>query len=312
MTAPFILILLLAPFFAQAEDGLSSRLEVDWHKGVFSLRVEAPIDRSGPNAATAESAARHSAENGLPSLFLRELGPIVVESNATVEDLLRQNRDSKAAEFARDPLAVRAAQTESDEMTAYRFASLAGALDGENAVGRRVYTRNSDDQRSIEILFEYNLHAVLKRLLGIQGAVDPEARPRPVGKNLVWTPSAAWTGLVIHATEPLPVHGERGREPARPCGFPAVYDSDMSPVIMRSMVKPERLAAWGVAAYTSEADAAASMQRVGPAPFRSYAVGVFGRYRSDLKIPKEDARKLLASESARRALSEGRVLIITR
>jgi hypothetical protein len=313
MRSALVLILCLTCLPASADENgrLVSKISVDWQKGMISLQVEALIDRSGPNAATAESSAQLSAENALPTLFLRELGPLPVESGATVDDILRRNRESGAAEYSRNPLATRAAQIEADEQTAFRFASLANAIEGAGAVGRRVYTRNSADQRRVELRYDYRLHEVFKRLLGLD-ANSASDRPQAVRKNLVWTPVSAWTGLIIHAADALPVHGEHTKEPARRCGFPAIYDSEMEPVLTRSMIKPERLSDWGVAAYTADADDKAGLERVGPNPLRTYAVGVYGRYRGDLMIPREDARRLLASEPARAALAEGRVLIVIR
>jgi hypothetical protein len=132
----------------------------------------------------------------------------------------------------------------------------------------------------------------------------------PLPFLLQYRPSKAFTGIVIFADEPLPVHGERGVEARVRDGLlPRVFDSEMNPVIDGTLVKPEALVAWGPLGYAATLDVAAE-GRVGGAPLRIHATELFGINRTDLVISRDDAEKILALPENRALVAEGRVLVI--
>jgi hypothetical protein len=75
---------------------------------------------------------------------------------------------------------------------------------------------------------------------------------------------------------------------------------------------PDFAARWGTAVFTEGFDEAAFADRIGTNPLRIIATGLFGIVPADPKIPVADADVLLHSETGRRLLAEGRILIIYR
>jgi hypothetical protein len=108
----------------------------------------------------------------------------------------------------------------------------------------------------------------------------------------------------------LPVHGTRERARLEPCLYPEIYDDQMRLVLERLMVRPDAVRRWGVAAYTDEVDEGPWISRIGQSPIRILAGGIFGSIPTDIKIPVEQADRILASDHNRRLLTEGRILII--
>jgi hypothetical protein len=126
---------------------------------------------------------------------------------------------------------------------------------------------------------------------------------------LEYRPTRDFTGIVIYAQGPLPVHGERATEALRPCLFPRIYDETMKVLLERNTVAPESLAAWGELGYATSLDAAAR-RRVGDDPIRVDATAFFGTDRTDILLSQEDALKILASPANRGLLAAGRVIVI--
>ena len=247
---------------------------VDWAAGRVILDVSIPVDAADPRA---RFRGEDRVESMVPDLFLGAVGGIVLDSWYTVFELLKE-----------DPRLL----------LPLRQLSEAGQMEP---------TRLSPDLRSVHVRRTFPLFGPggLAEALVVHRAAF--ALPRILGL----TPTRRFTGLVIYAAEPLPAHGLGEDRLAQPALFPRIYDEEMNLLLSREMVEPGRLRQWGVAAYSSDTNLRRHTARIGVDPLAVAARGVFGRNATDLMIPVEDARRLLADEDNRRFLAEGRILIIT-
>ena len=133
-----------------------------------------------------------------------------------------------------------------------------------------------------------------------------EAISPPLG----WTPSRAYTGIVIYADKALPVYGERGVVGTLHRSlFPRIFDDSMAVVMNRWVVDPEVLVDRGPLGYaTSPSDSDES--RVGDDPLRVRATGLFGINRADLLISPADAARILSDPANRNLIAQGRILVV--
>jgi hypothetical protein len=136
--------------------------------------------------------------------------------------------------------------------------------------------------------------------------------PSPLPRALGDVAAGRYTGVVIYAAEPLASYGTSGQRLPQPALFPRIFDEGMSLVLDKEMCDPASLRRWGMVAYTSDPADPGPAERIGPNPLRILARGVFGRNDTDLLIPRESARRLLASDENRRLLLEGRILVVYR
>lgn len=129
---------------------------------------------------------------------------------------------------------------------------------------------------------------------------------RPLG----FTPSTAYTGIVIYAQGQLPVHGEQTQAELVPALFPKVYDDQMNLIVEAGMVNADALKKWGMVQYTSSTSFAPFRDRIGQLPFITTARQIFGKYRTDLIISSEAAMRILAVDKNISLIHEGRILVI--
>ena len=153
-------------------------------------------------------------------------------------------------------------------------------------------------------------------LAGIVAAHLRHERPIEVPRTLSPVPTAAYTGIIIIASEAQPVHGRTGAAILRPCLFPKIWDAEMNLIYERNMLNPKITA---MARYFSIKDIFAGGPSglspeiaavTGSRPLRIFARGVFGSTPTDPIISREDALLIISTEENRNLLREGRVAII--
>ena len=153
-------------------------------------------------------------------------------------------------------------------------------------------------------------------IAGINTSLIRHRRPALVPRTLSPVPAPAYTGIIIIATESLPVHGLRGSALLQPCLFPKIWDTDMNLVFERNMMNPgvgtparyfnrQNIFAGGPSGLSPEITAV-----TGSRPLRIFARSVFGTVPTDPVINREDAMLIISTEENRKLLSEGRVAII--
>jgi hypothetical protein len=277
-----ICLLLLAvlggPLWAQQaqEERISVSRQVDWQEGVLILEVAMAMEARefGPNS---RFDAEREIERLLPGLFMSSIVEIPFDSYRTIGARLKE-----------DQLLF-----QSLERTAVSSAT-------------KSYSRVRRDLQEIQVQYRFPFY-------GEGGFVVPlilHNRPYPVEHKLGFFPSRNFTGLVIYARGELPAHGKDIRQPVQPALFPTLYDEQMNPVLTVRMCDPAYLKRWGMVAYSDSESSSALLERIGAAPLRTVARGVFGINATDLLLPDEAVDRLVVREANREMLSQGRVLIV--
>lgn len=153
-------------------------------------------------------------------------------------------------------------------------------------------------------------------LSGISAALLRHSRPSPTVRTLTPVSTARYTGIVIIASESLPIHGMRSSAMAIPCLFPKIWDSDMNLIYEKSMLESRDASMVRYASLQSIFQNNPSgltpelQQAVGERPLRIFAKGVFGINPTDLIIDSNDAMLIISSQENRDLLSQGKVVII--
>ena len=150
----------------------------------------------------------------------------------------------------------------------------------------------------------------------ISAALIRHSSPAAIRRTLIPVPVSGYTGIIIIASSPLPVHGMKGSAPVVPCLFPKIWDTDMNLVFERNMLERGRstmahYAPRSTIFYDSPSGLSPEITPlIGLRPLRVFARGLFGDIPTDLIIDAEDVMRIISSEENRRLLREGRVLII--
>ncbi|MCL1993214.1 MAG: polymerase [Spirochaetes bacterium] len=125
-----------------------------------------------------------------------------------------------------------------------------------------------------------------------------------------------FTGIIIIATDSLPMHGMIGSAQPVPSLFPRIWDTDMNLIFERNMLNI------GVPAMVRYAPSESIFrdtpsglspelaELVGDWPLRIIARGVFGTSPTDIIIDQGDALQIISTDNNRRLLAQGRVAII--
>jgi len=242
---------------------------------VLEITAVSPIDRRGANAPAAAHRAEQEIESLLPTAIVDALSDLRIDSRTTLAGRLQE-----------DP-------------------SLYDGLMGLAQDVTREITRPDRTLTRLEVGYSLDLYPRVPRLL------FQNPRPLPFPRILGWVPSGRYTGVVIYAAEPLPLHGTELTTRVEPALFPAIYDEEMADVLTRDQLEGEFVEQWGVAAYTDSLDLSPLVGRIGENPKRIIARRLFGIAPTDLVISSRDARELLANENNRRLLREGRIVIVT-
>ena len=150
----------------------------------------------------------------------------------------------------------------------------------------------------------------------ISSALISHRRPADVRRTLSPVPAPVYTGIIIIADMPLPVHGMKSPALAQPCLFPKIWDTGMNLIYERNMLERDIKSMVRYASSSSifyEGPSGLSPETtalVGSKPLRIIARGLFGMSPTDLIIDADDALAIISSQENRRLLSEGKVLVI--
>lgn len=134
----------------------------------------------------------------------------------------------------------------------------------------------------------------------------PYKNPRPVEQ----IPSRSYTGIIIDARGLLPVHGEFTKDDVKPCFFPQIWDEQMNLIYERNMGDPESESKNGMVHYDWSEDETKYFDKVGNEPLHISARKVYGRFRTDPVISRNDALKILAVPENLELLKQGKVVVL--
>lgn len=266
------------PLWAQQaqEERISVSRKVDWQEGVLILEVAMAMEANEFDPSSRFDAEREI-ERLLSGLFMSSVVEIPFDSYRTVGARLKE-----------------------DQMLFQRLERTAVSSVSKS------YSRVRRDLQEIQVQYRFPFY-------GEGGFAVPlilHSRPHPVERKLGFVPSRNFTGLVIYARGELPAHGKDIRRQVQPALFPTLYDEQMNPVLTVQMCDPAFLKRWGMVAYSDSEQSSALLERIGAAPLRTVARGVFGINATDLLLPDEAVERLVVREANREMLSQGRVLIV--
>jgi hypothetical protein len=209
-------------------------------------------------------------ERELPALVIRELG------------FLEWNRYGTLGEqLERDP-------------------SFRTYAEGIAAYLHREWSRLSEDRKSVEASYSLNLNNVLSEI------IPSEKNAELSGKPLGWVPVPEdnWTGILIYVPENLPVRGTDITADIQPALYARILSDDIE--VLADPASGNR----NLLSYMDIGDREKAESRIGRRPYRVMARELYGEYPCDIILSKEDTRRILAADSGRRALSEGRIVIL--
>jgi hypothetical protein len=187
----------------------------------------------------------------------------------------------------------------------------------------------------------------LVSLFGLSSDLMEHSRAEELPRILNPVSAASYTGIIILADEPLPVHGRNSSALPLPCILPRIWDTDMNLIYELNTIDPkrnlrpyerdqgepsalpqinmdeklprDRFLKTAVVRYVNPEKVFASspsgldeeLERlVGPNPLRILAREIYGLRPTDPVIDIEDANTILANENNRRLLREGRVAVV--
>jgi hypothetical protein len=144
---------------------------------------------------------------------------------------------------------------------------------------------------------------------------------RPVEPIRTLTPvsAPAYTGIIVIANQPLPIHGRNSQTLTEPCLLPKIWDSDMNLIYDRTMIAADTAGATRYVSYTGAQGVFGSNPSgltpeieavVGANPLRIIARGIFGILPTDPIIDRADALLIIGSEANRELLKMGKVVFV--
>jgi len=277
LTVFWIIIFTAACVFADTKIEISGTVEWD------TMQIKAAVSLDLASAGVKIPSGRTQGESLLSSEYFRLIQPgileLQVDSSSTIADLIKRGEFSIAEA----------------EALALKSQSVPPAL--------------SPDFKNMSASY-------IMQLSGVSAALLRHNRPSPIMRTLNPVSAAKYTGIIIIASENLPVYGKKSSVLPIPCLFPKIWDSDMNLVYERNMLEVKSTSMVRYAPLRSIFQRNPSglteelIASVGERPLRIFAGGVFGISPTDLIIDKNDAALIISSQENRRLLSEGRVAII--
>jgi len=274
----FILILIAGlPVFGQADIGISG--SVEWDSMLIKATVTLDLSSAGLRLPAGRTQAESILRTGYTTLIQPGILSLRVDSSSTVADLIERG------EFTLAEI----------DILANSANSVAPAL--------------SPDMR-----YMFTTHTI--SIANLSSALLRHIRPSPVLRTLNPVSTAQYTGIIIIASDELPVHGMRSTAMPIPCLFPKIWDSDMNLIYDRNMLETGKTVMVKYSTtqnifQNNPSGLSPELREIaGDRPLRIFARGVFGINPTDLIIDRNDALLIISSEENRRLLSQGKVAII--
>ncbi|MCL2442315.1 MAG: polymerase [Treponema sp.] len=274
----FVLILFTClTVYGQGDIGISG--SVEWDSMLIKATVTLDLASAGLRLPAGRTQAEAILRTGYTTLIQPGILSLQVDSSSTVADLIERG-----------------------EFTLAEINTLANSA---NSIAPAL----SSDMRSMSTSHTISINNLSSMLLR-------HIRPSPVIRTLNPVSTAQYTGIIIIASEELPVHGMRGTAMPIPCLFPKIWDSEMNLIYDRNMLETGNTA---MVRYSTTQNIFQNnptglspelREIAGDRPLRIFARGVFGINPTDLIIDRSDALSIISSEENRRLLSQGKVVII--
>lgn len=257
----------------EADAVLFSSSKIDWNLGTFTSNVSMDIVKAGIPMPSGKNAAVNKIKMELPVLIKDPLLSVYADDTRTLGDMVLDG--------------------------SLTLEELTRIID--NAKETPAYFKNGGDR----LLTEHTI-----RLEDIGSLFVKHKSPYTQQKPIERIASRAYTGIVIDARGTLPVHGEFVESLVDPCLFPKIYDENMTLVYERNMVDPKIAAKQGINSYTTDINGKEFTKRVGDDPLWITAEQVFGVYRCDPVISRDDYLRIATVPENLKLLKEGKIVIL--
>ena len=135
-------------------------------------------------------------------------------------------------------------------------------------------------------------------------------RARELSRRYNWIAGDEYSGILIMATEELPIRGSNLRGRAVAALSPRIYDDQLQLVASFQNVVPEVIRRQGMVGYASVEDVAYIATRVGENPLRIIAKELTGITPTDIIIGNQDADRILSRQHNRQLVAQGKIVIV--
>jgi len=275
----FISLLIFSTAAAFADETTDITSIVEWDTLLIKSTVSLDLIKTGIKLPSGRTQGESFLNSGYLRLIQPNLMDLQVDSSSTVADLIIRG------EF--------------------------GLLEAENLAlkAQSLPPALSPDLRKISVSYTMNLSDISAALLR-------HNRPSPVMRTLIPVSSSQYTGIIIIASDKLPLYGMKKSALAVPCLFPKIWDSNMNLIYERNMLESRNNTMVRYAPLQSifQDNPTGLAQEIidvaGNRPLRIFARSLYGINPTDLIIDNSDAMLIISSNENRRLLSEGRVVFI--
>jgi hypothetical protein len=164
----------------------------------------------------------------------------------------------------------------------------------------REWSRISADRKSVEASYSVVLSEVLPEIFApVSFLKDPE-----VSMGWMPVPEDGWTGIVIFVPDKLRVRGTGIDAKIRTALFARILTVDLE--VLSDPANGNRIPY----SYRMMDERNLAEPLIGRRPFQVMARELYGEYACDIILGREDSDRLLSSESGRKALMDGRIVIL--
>jgi len=268
---------LTSPVFGETKIGISGAVE--WDK----MEINATVSLDMASAGIKLPGGRTQGEALITSEYIRLIRPVIiniqVDSSSVIGDLVGRGEWS--------------------------------LIEAENLAlqARTVPPVVSADFGSLTAFYSLGLAGVIAAHIRHERTLD-------IPKTLTPVPAPAYTGIIIIASDALPVHGMQNSSLLKPCLFPKIWDTEMNLIFEKNMLNPKAsvmvryfpadgIFAGGPSGLSPEVAAV-----VGNRPLRIFARGIFGSAPTDPVISRDDALLIISTDENRNLLREGKIAVI--
>ncbi|WP_461247613.1 polymerase [Treponema sp. R6D11] len=275
----FIFILIFSAFAVFADEPADISGAVEWDTLLLKSTVSVDLAKAGVKLPSGRTQGEAFLSSGYLTLIQPSIMALQVDSSTTVADLIL---NGEFAVMDTEKLALNA---------------------------RAVPPALSTDLKKMTASYTMNL-------IDLSSALLRHNRPSPVMRTLLPATTAQYTGIIIIASDSLPLYGMKSGALAVPCLFPKIWDSNMNLIYERNMLESREKTMVRYAPLKSifQDNPSGLSQEVvdvvGDRPLRIFAVGLYGINPTDLIIDNIDAMLIISSSDNRRLLSEGRVVFV--
>ena len=159
--------------------------------------------------------------------------------------------------------------------------------------------------------FQYvvaNYQLDLARHIGASFVLHNQARE--LSRSYNWVAGDEYSGILIIATEELPIRGSNRRGRAVAALSPRIYDDQLQVVASFQNVAPEVVRRQGMVGYASVSDMTHITERIGENPLRIIAKELTGIAPTDIIIDNQDAGRILSRHHNRQLVTQGKIVIV--